>query len=123
MLKNLSALCISAVLLSGCQHSGGDKAAPPAAAQQLAQLSSLVGAAQFLRGKCNRSDIPVDDILVKAALSTADKKGWPSREIDRSQLFEGANRVFEGLNADVTPLSEKCSSLNQSLAPFLNQTR
>lgn len=123
MLKNLSALCMSAVLLSGCQQAVGNKKAVPAAAQQLAQLSSLVGAAQFLREKCNRTDISTDNYLAQAALDTADKKGWPSRKIDRSELFEAANRVFEGLNTDTTPLSEKCSSLNQSLAQFLAQTR
>ncbi|WP_261276163.1 type II secretion system pilot lipoprotein GspS [Serratia entomophila] len=123
MLKNLSAWCLSAALLSGCQQTAGNKTAPPASDHQLAQLSSLVGAAQFLRVKCNRADIPADDKLAGAALSAADKKGWPSRAIDRSRLSEAANGVFERLNADATPLSEKCSRLNQSLAQFLAQTR
>ncbi|AGP46830.1 type II secretion system pilot lipoprotein GspS [Serratia plymuthica] len=121
--KNIAALTISLGLLSGCQHSAEHKTTPPTAEHQLEQLSSLVGASQFLREKCSRADIPTNDKLAAAALNEANKKGWPSQDVNQTQLLDAAKGVFDRLNADATPLEQKCSSFNQSLARFLEHTR
>lgn len=122
-IKNVAALMISVGLLSGCQHSAERKTPQPTVARQLEQLSSLVGASQFLREKCSRADIPANDKLAAAAMNEANKKGWPSQDVNQTQLLDAAKGVFDRLNADATPLAQKCSSFNQSLARFLEHTR
>ncbi|MEX0633400.1 hypothetical protein M8494_20530 [Serratia ureilytica] len=69
---------MASLLLSGCQHAA--KSAPDAATQR-DQLSSLVGAGQFLRDRCNRADIPAGDKLAAAALQEAKEKIGRRRSI------------------------------------------
>nr|WP_301286126.1 type II secretion system pilot lipoprotein GspS [Serratia nevei] len=118
-MKNIAAAIVVSLLLSGCQHAA--KSAPDAETQR-DQLSSLVGAGQFLKDRCNRADIPAGDQLAAAALQEAKKKGWPPA-LNRAQLLEAGKNVAAQLAADATPLQEKCSGLNRSLAPFLAQLR
>ncbi|WP_454877607.1 type II secretion system pilot lipoprotein GspS [Serratia inhibens] len=121
--KNIAVLVLlSAGLLVGCQHSAKLKT-PPAAKHQLEQLSSLIGASQFLREKCSRADIPANDKLVAAALNEANKKGWSSQDVNQPQLLDAAKGVFDRLNADATPLAQKCSSFNRTLVRFLEHAR
>lgn len=121
--KSIFVLIISTLLLSGCQQGTIYKSSLPTPEQQREQLSSLIGASQFLREKCNRTDILSDEKLAAAALSEAKKKGWKNARLNQSELLDAANDAFNSLNADTTPLKEKCSRFNQSLAPFLAQTR
>lgn len=107
------------LLLSGCQHAA--KSAPDAETQR-DQLAALVGAGQFLRERCNRTDIPANDKLAAAALQEAEKKGWMPAQ-SRAQLLDASKNVAAQLEADATPLQEKCSGFNRSLAPFLAQLR
>lgn len=117
--KNIAAMLVSSLLLSGCQHAVNN--APNADAQR-EQLSSLIGAGRFLREQCNRSDIPADAQLTAMALKDAEKKGWsPAASLPR--LPEASQAVTAQLTADATPLPEKCSALNHALAPFLNPAR
>ncbi|MGQ6009305.1 type II secretion system pilot lipoprotein GspS [Serratia sp. TSA_105.2] len=118
-LKNIAAAALASLLLSGCQHAA--KSIPDAAAQR-DQLSSLVGAGLFLRERCSRADIPVDDKLAAAALQEAEKKGW-APALNRAQLLAAGKHVAAQLATDATPLQEKCSGFNRSLAPFLAQLR
>ncbi|ENZ5481295.1 hypothetical protein P805_03615 [Serratia marcescens BIDMC 44] len=118
-LKNIAAAIVASLLLSGCQHAA--KSAPDAATQR-DQLSSLVGAGQFLRDRCNRADIPAGDKLAAAALREAKEKDW-TPALNRAQLLAAGKHVAAQLEADATPLQEKCRGLNRSLAPFLAQLR
>lgn len=118
-LKNIATAFMACLLLSGCQHAA--KSTPDAAIQR-DQLSSLVGAGQFLRERCNRADIPANDPLAAAALQAAERKGW-APALNRTQLLDAGKNVAAQLEADATPLQEKCSGLNRTLAPFLAQLR
>ncbi|ANS41518.1 type II secretion system pilot lipoprotein GspS [Serratia inhibens] len=122
-IRNIAALTISVALLSGCQHSAEHKTTLPTAESRLEQLSSLVGASQFLREKCSRADIPDNDKLAAAAMNEANKKGWPSQDVNQTQLLDAAKGVFDRLNADATPLAQKCSSFNRTLVRFLEHAR
>ncbi len=117
MIRNIAVIIISSLLLSGCQHAVNNT---PATDNQREQLSSLVGASQFLREQCNRADIPANAKLATAALKEAEKKNG-SPTMSHTQLLEAAKVVATQLNADATPLQQKCSALNRSLAPFLSQ--
>ncbi|WP_148874547.1 type II secretion system pilot lipoprotein GspS [Serratia marcescens] len=118
-LKNIATALMACLLLSGCQHAA--KPAPDAAIQR-DQLSSLVGAGLFLRERCNRADIPADAPLAAAALQEAERKGW-APALNRAQLLDAGKNVAAQLEADATPLQEKCSGFNRSLAPFLARLR
>lgn len=119
ILKNIAAAVLASLLLSGCQHAA--KPAPDATTQY-DQLSSLAGASLFLRERCNRTTIPADDKLATAVLQEAKKKGW-TPTLDSAELLDAGKHVAAQLAADATPLQDKCSGFNRSLAPFLAQFR
>lgn len=117
--KRFFAVMMAPLLLSACQHT------PPPAPNVNStseQLSSLVGAAHYLREHCNRADIPDDQQLAAVALAEARKKSG-SAEFSQDQLVAAGKKVAAQLDADATPVKVKCSGLNRSLAPFLLRVR
>lgn len=55
-------------------------------------------------------------------MQAAERKGW-APALNRTQLLDAGKNVAAQLEADATPLQEKCSGLNRTLAPFLAQLR
>lgn len=109
------------LLLSGCQQAPRPASVPQAS--QLAQLSSLISSASWLRQHCNRSDIPQDDVLASKALELAAQRGWHTGQAYRQQLARQVSGRLSALDADTPSEAEKCTSLNQSASAFIHFSR
>lgn len=119
----LPLLLLNTALLTGCSLSTSDQGASLAQPQQVEQLATLVAASGFLRDNCQRSDVPEQSTLLKAALSQAKSKGWRVSGAAQQQLPAQAQSILADLNQDGTPLAEKCAYFNQQLAPFIELAR
>lgn len=116
-------LLLNAALLAGCSQSTSGQGASLAPPQQVEQLATLVAASGFLTDNCQRSDIPGEMKLVKAALLQAKSKGWVLSEATGQEVPTRARRILSDLNRDGAPLAEKCAYFNQHLAPFIELAR
>lgn len=123
MKKYTLPLLLSANLLTGCSLSTSGHEATPAQPQQVDQLATLVASSAFLRGHCQRSDVPAEDKLIVAAHAQAKSKGWVLNGAAEQQLTARAKSILAELNQDGTPLAEKCAYFNQQLAPFIELAR
>lgn len=108
---------LSMLALASCQNSERPVSVP--AASQLAQLSSLVTSASWLRQHCNRSDIPEDGVLAKKALELAEQRGWSVNQDYRQRLTQEVSIRSSALSADSPALAEKCAALNPSAMRFI----
>lgn len=125
-LLSISAVTLLCMTLAGCQTPTGSSSATPAAssvsaAEQLNQIASLVAASRYLKSQCNRSDIPDDATVQRAALSVAQQRGWNSANF--TGLAARSEQLYQGLVQDGTPKEVQCSEFNRSLAPFISQLR
>ncbi|CCG88280.1 type II secretion system pilot lipoprotein GspS [Erwinia piriflorinigrans] len=119
-IKNLSTtLLLPLLTLIGCQsHNNGKLAAVPVTSQ-LAQLSSLVASASWLKQNCHRDDIPADAVLANKALDLAKERGWKVDQSFRQQLAQQVSIRIGALDADRPSQSDKCTALNQAAVSFI----
>ena len=90
-------------LLSGCQQKPASTLSPAISSQaQLEQLSSVAAGTRYLKNKCNRSDLPADDVAT---------------------LSQNSDRLYQQLLQDSTPEATQCSQFNRQLAPFIASLR
>ena len=113
---------MAVALLSGCQQNRSTTLSPAVSGQ--AQLSSLPRRrrARYLKNKCNRSDLPADEAINRAAINVGKKKrGWAN--IDDNLLSQRSTQLYQQLQQDSTPEATKCSQFNRQLAPFIDSLR
>ena len=110
-------LCMVA-LLSGCQQKPASTLSPAISSQaQLEQLSSVAAGTRYLKNKCNRSDLPADETIYRAAVNVGKARGWGN--IDVATLSQNSDRLYQQLLQDSTPEATQCSQFNRQLAPFI----
>jgi general secretion pathway protein S len=108
-------------VLSGCQQNRSSTLSPAISSQaQLEQLSSVAAGARYLKNKCNRSDLPADETINRAAVNVGKARGWGILTITLSQR---SDRLYQQLQQDSTPEATKCSQFNRQLAPFIDSLR
>lgn len=113
---------IAFALLSGCQQNRSTTLSPAVSSQaQLEQLAAVAAGARYLKNKCNRSDLPSDDAINRAAINTGKKRGWAN--IDENTLSQRSAQLYQQLQQDSTPEATKCSQFNRQLAPFIDSLR
>ncbi|MCW2475816.1 type II secretion system pilot lipoprotein GspS [Candidatus Symbiopectobacterium sp. NZEC151] len=125
-LLTFSAVTLLCITLVGCQaptrsSTPVSSVSSVSTAEQLNQIASLVAASRYLKSQCNRSDIPDDGTLQRAALAVAQQKGWSTAHF--TQLAARSENLYQGLLQDGTPKEAQCSEFNRSLAPFLDFIR
>ena len=114
-------LCVVA-LLSGCQQKPASTLSPAISSQaQLEQLSSVAAGTRYLKNKCNRSDLPADEAINRAAINVGKKRGWAN--IDDNLLSQRSAQLYQQLQQDSTPEATQCSQFNRQLAPFIASLR
>ncbi|HBT5253056.1 Pullulanase secretion protein pulS [Klebsiella variicola] len=117
-------LCVVAVL-SGCQQKPASTLSPAISSQaqleQLEQLSSVAAGTRYLKNKCNRSDLPADETIYRAAVNVGKARGWGN--IDVATLSQNSDRLYQQLLQDSTPEATQCSQFNRQLAPFIASLR
>ena len=114
-------LCMVA-LLSGCQQKPASTLSPAISSQaQLEQLSSVAAGTRYLKNKCNRSDLPADETIYRAAVNIGKARGWGN--IDVATLSQNSDRLYQQLLQDSTPEATQCSQINRQLAPFIDSFR
>ena len=114
-------LCMVA-LLSGCQQKPASTLSPAISSQaQLEQLSSVAAGTRYLKNKCNRSDLPADETIYRAAVNVGKVRGWGN--IDVATLSQNSDRLYQQLLQDITPEATQCSQFNRQLAPFIASLR
>lgn len=114
-------LCMVA-LLSGCQQKPASTLSPAISSQaQLKQLSSVAAGTRYLKNKCNRSDLPADETIYRAAVNVGKARGWGN--IDVATLSQNSDRLYQQLLQDSTPEATQCSQFNRQLAPFIASLR
>ncbi|WP_042959260.1 type II secretion system pilot lipoprotein GspS [Erwinia tasmaniensis] len=119
-IKILSTILLLPLLtLVGCQSSQSSKPAAIPVTSQLAQLSSLVASASWLKQNCHRGDIPDKVILVNKALDLAKERGWTVDRNFRQQFAQQVSTRISALDADSPSQSVKCAALNQAVVPFI----
>ncbi|HCB1497273.1 TPA: GspS family T2SS pilot lipoprotein variant PulS [Klebsiella michiganensis] len=113
---------LAVALLSGCQQNRSTSLSPAVSGQaQLEQLASVAAGARYLKNKCNRSDLPADDVINRAAINVGKKRGWEN--IDGNMLIQRSAQLYQQLQQDSTPEATKCSQFNRQLAPFIDSLR
>jgi len=113
---------LAVALLSGCQQNRSTSLSPAVSGQaQLEQLASVAAGARYLKNKCNRSDLPTDDVINRAAINVGKKRGWEN--IDGNMLSQRSAQLYQQLQQDSTPEATKCSQFNRQLAPFIDSLR
>lgn len=113
---------LAVALLSGCQQNRSTSLSPAVSGQaQLEQLASVAAGARYLKNKCNRSDLPADDVINHAAINVGKKRGWEN--IDGNMLIQRSAQLYQQLQQDSTPEATKCSQFNRQLAPFIDSLR
>lgn len=88
---------------------------------QLEQLSSVAAGTRYLKNKCNRSDLPADETIYRAAVNVGKARGWGN--IDVATLSPNSDRLYQQLLQDSTPEATQCSQFNRQLAPFIASLR
>ena len=113
---------MAVALLSGCQQNRSTTLSPAVSGQaQLEQLASVAAGARYLKNKCNRSDLPADEAINRAAINVGKKRGWAN--IDDNLLSQRSAQLYQQLQQDSTPEATKCSQFNRQLAPFIDSLR
>jgi len=84
-------------------------------------LASVAAGARYLKNKCNRSDLPADEAINRAAINVGKKRGWAN--IDANLLSQRSAQLYQQLQQDSTPEATKCSQFNRQLAPFIDSLR
>ncbi|MBA7932089.1 GspS family T2SS pilot lipoprotein variant PulS [Klebsiella sp. RHBSTW-00215] len=113
---------LAVALLAGCQQNRSTTLSPAVSGQaQLEQLSAVAAGARYLKNKCNRSDLPADDVINRAAINVGKKRGWEN--IDGNMLSQRSAQLYQLLQQDSTPEATKCSQFNRQLAPFIDSLR
>lgn len=113
---------LAVALLAGCQQNRSTTLSPAVSGQaQLEQLSAVAAGARYLKNKCNRSDLPADDVINRAAINVGKKRGWEN--IDGNKLSQRSAQLYQQLQQDSTPEATKCSQFNRQLAPFIDSLR
>ncbi|EOF4704584.1 MAG: GspS family T2SS pilot lipoprotein variant PulS [Klebsiella huaxiensis] len=113
---------LAVALLAGCQQNRSTSLSPAVSGQaQLEQLASVAAGARYLKNKCNRSDLPADDVINRAAINVGKKRGWEN--IDGNMLSQRSAQLYQQLQQDSTPEATKCSQFNRQLAPFIDSLR
>lgn len=122
-LLSISAVTLLCITLAGCQTSTGSstKAGSLSTTDQLNQVASLVAGSRYLKSQCNRSDMPDDASLQRAAVAAAQQKGWTG--VNVTALAQRSELLYQGLLQDGTPQATQCSEFNRSLAPFISVMR
>ncbi|MDK6954735.1 type II secretion system pilot lipoprotein GspS, partial [Klebsiella pneumoniae] len=87
----------------------------------LEQLSSVAAGTRYLKNKCNRSDLPADETIYRAAVNVGKARGWGN--IDVATLSPNSDRLYQQLLQDSTPEATQCSQFNRQLAPFIASLR
>ncbi|STV79778.1 pullulanase-specific type II secretion system outer membrane lipoprotein [Klebsiella michiganensis] len=106
----------------GCQQNRSTTLSPTVSGQaQLEQLASVAAGARYLKNKCNRSDLPADEAINRAAINVGKKRGWAN--IDDNLLSQRSAQLYQQLQQDSTPEATKCSQFNRQLAPFIDSLR
>lgn len=119
-IKTLSTILLLPLLtLVGCQSQPGGKPADVPVTSQLAQLSSLVASASWLKQNCHRGDIPDEAILANKALDLAKERGWTVDRNFRQQFAQQVSTRISALDADSPSQSVKCAALNRAAVPFI----
>ena len=85
----------------------------------LKNIAAAVLASLLLSG-CQHAAVSLSSAGMSARLQRS-LKNKPA--LNRAQLLAAGQHVAAQLAADTTPLQEKCSEFNRSLAPFLAQRR
>jgi len=113
---------MAVALISGCQQNRQTTLSPAVSGEaQLEQLASVAAGARYLKNKCNRSDLPADDAINRAAINVGKKRGWAN--IDDNLLSQRSAQLYQQLQQDSTPEATKCSQFNRQLAPFIDSLR
>ena len=85
---------MAVVLLSGCQQNRPTTLSPAVSGQaQLEQLASVAAGARYLKNKCNRSDLPADEAINRAAINVGKKRGWAN--IDANLLSQRSTQLYQ----------------------------
>ncbi len=87
-------LCMVA-LLSGCQQNLPQRSARPSAARRSSSSSSVAAGTRYLKNKCNRSDLPADETIYRAAVNVGKARGWGN--IDVATLSQNSDRLYQQL--------------------------
>lgn len=117
------------LILAACQHPMKKTANPVATDSQIKQLASLVAASEYLKYQCNRSDIPADDEIIRAAFRSAEKRGWDTRlyydstapgVVGQSLVAKQGAAFYQSLLKDGTPKQTQCSEFNRMMPTFID---
>lgn len=109
-----------AMLLCGCQNSQ----TPSTPTQtQLAQLSALISATNYLRDNCNRADIPDNKKITETALKIAKNRYWDIKSSEYINLEYKSKERYKLLTEDGVPLDTKCNILNTSLSQYIEEVK
>jgi general secretion pathway protein S len=115
--------CVLSLLgVVGCQQQNSmqqNKSVP--LHDQIEQLASLVAGTKYLKYKCNRSDLPGDAAIDKAAKQEAEQRGWDPAAY--KALPQRSATIYQSLIRDSTPEQTKCSNFNSLLVPFTEELR
>ena len=97
---------MAVALLSGCQQNRSTTLSPAVSGQaQLEQLASVAAGARYLKNKCNRSDLPADEAINRAAINVGKKRGWAN--IDDNLLSQRSAQLYQQLQQDSTPVIQR----------------
>ncbi len=100
-------------LLSAANKNPPSTLSPAISSQaQLEQLSSVAAGTRYLKNKCNRSDLPADETIYRAAVNVGNARGWGN--IDVATLSQNSDRLYQQLLQDSTPEATQCSQFNPS---------
>lgn len=126
MMKLTQTIRIAPVLFilgaAGCQQpqtSNQQKTVPLNV--QLEQLASVVAGTNYLKYKCNRSDLPADDVIITVAKRVAQQRGWNT--LADADLRQRSDALYQSLTRDSTSEQTKCSSFNRRLVSFIDELR
>ncbi|STV96089.1 pullulanase-specific type II secretion system outer membrane lipoprotein [Klebsiella michiganensis] len=101
---------MAVALLSGCQQNRSTTLSPAVSGQaQLEQLASVAAGARYLKNKCNRSDLPADEAINRAAINVGKKRGWAN--IDDNLLSQRSTQLYQQLQQDSTRKPQNAASL------------
>lgn len=101
---------MAVALLSGCQQNRQTTLSPAVSGEaQLEQLASVAAGARYLKNKCNRSDLPADDAINRAAINVGKKRGWAN--IDDNLLSQRSAQLYQQLQQDSTRKPQNAASL------------
>ncbi|WP_413676599.1 type II secretion system pilot lipoprotein GspS [Pantoea dispersa] len=111
-------LSLSLALLSGCQQR---QSAKRVTTEQVNQLAALIASAEWLRDRCQRSDIPLRPAVEEAAIKMAKQRGWQMSAVTQQDVNNAVEQRYLALSEDNVLINHKCAQLNQAAAPFIQQ--